>query len=58
LIISLFHQTYVRHYLQFLPDKNNEWRKWMPVIAAARLNERIEPEREALTRMMRNGLNT
>jgi len=56
LIISLFHQAYARQYLQLIPDKNNEWEKWMPVISAARLNERIEPEREALIRMIQNGL--
>jgi hypothetical protein len=29
---------------------------WMPVIAAARLNEGITPEREALIEMMKTGL--
>jgi len=56
LIISLFYQHYSKHYLQFIPDKSNEREKWMPIIAAARLNERIEPEREYLTRLVENGV--
>lgn len=56
LMISLFYQTYSRHYLQLIPDKNHEREKWMPIIAAARLNERIEPERDALIEMIQRGL--
>jgi hypothetical protein len=56
LIIHLFYQIYSKHYLQLIPDINHESEKWMPIIAAARLNERIEPEREALIEMIQRGL--
>lgn len=57
LVIQHFYRSYARRYLELMPDLQNEHMKWMPVIAAARLNERIEPEREALIRMIQNGLN-
>jgi hypothetical protein len=56
LVIDLFHLVYVRRYLELLPDPQNERRKWRPVIAAARLNEHIEPECDALIRMVQAGL--
>ena len=55
MFIKLFYQTYMKQYLKLLPDKNNERKQWMPVIAAARLNEQIEPEREALIEMVKAG---
>lgn len=57
LVIQLFYRSYTQCYLELLPDPQNERRRWMPVIAAARLDERIEPEREALIRMIQDGLN-
>jgi uncharacterized protein (TIGR02172 family) len=54
--INLYHQMYLNHYRSICPDKYNELKKWMPVIAAARLDEQIVPEREALIRMVREGL--
>ncbi len=56
LAISLFYRTYERHYTKQMPDANDERRKWAPVIAAARLNERIEPEWKALVEMVEEGL--
>jgi len=57
LFIELFHMAYVRRYLELLPDPQNERQKWIPVIAAARLDERIEPETQALVEMVKRGLN-
>ena len=57
LVIQLFYRSYARRYLELMPDPQNEREKWMPVIAAARLEERIEPEREALIKMVEDGLN-
>jgi len=51
--IGLYHQMYLKHYQKFLPDNGNELNRWTPVIAAARLNEDIIPEREALIKMMK-----
>lgn len=50
--IQLYHQMYLNHYLKTVPDKSNELKRWSPVIAAARLNENIAPEREALLKMI------
>jgi uncharacterized protein (TIGR02172 family) len=54
--IKLFYQSYARHYLQRMPDTNNERDKWLAVIAAARLAEQIEPEGEALVTIVKKGL--
>jgi aminoglycoside phosphotransferase (APT) family kinase protein len=56
LVIELFHSIYVRHYLELMPDHRNEQQKWIPIVAAARLNERIEPETQALVEVVRRGL--
>jgi len=55
-LISLYHRTYLKHYIQLFPDKNNELKQWTPVIAAARLDEHIERESEALVKMTQDGL--
>jgi len=36
-----------------VPDEQGELSRWVPVMAAARLNEKIEPEREALIETVR-----
>jgi hypothetical protein len=36
-------------------DTKNESNRWAPVIAAARLNEDIVPEREALLKVVKEG---
>jgi uncharacterized protein (TIGR02172 family) len=52
LAIRFFHRMYLNRYLKTLPDKSNELKHWVPVIAAARLNEDIAPEREALLKIL------
>jgi hypothetical protein len=56
LFISLYHDRYLKRYKLLRADDQNELQRWMPVMAAARLDERIEPEREALLHMVREGL--
>jgi Ser/Thr protein kinase RdoA (MazF antagonist) len=53
--IKLYHRTYLNRYQLHLPAGKHEPQRWMPVIAAARLNEEILPEREALTEMVAEG---
>ena len=54
--IQFFHRTYFDRYRAFRQDTTNELRHWMPVIAAARLSENIIPEREALIKIVNEGL--
>ena len=56
LFIEFFHQMYAGYYLQLMPDTNNERDEWLTVNAAARLAEQIEPERDALLQLVREGL--
>lgn len=51
-MVDLYHRTYLNRYRSLVPDAEKEMDRWMPVIAAARLNEGILPEREALIRMV------
>ncbi len=44
-IFRLFHRTYLNQYFAFLPGDKAEYLRWMPIVAAARLNEGI-PEVE------------
>jgi len=53
--IQFFHRMYLNRYLEIVPDKRNELERWAPVIAAARLNEDIVPEREALLEIVQKG---
>ena len=55
LAIRLYHSTYLNRYEALTPDAAGELPRWAPVIAAARLNENIIPEREALTRIVEQG---
>lgn len=50
--IRLYHRAYLHRYQALVPDKEHESSRWMPVIAAARLNEDIIPERETLIKMI------
>jgi len=50
---KLYHRTYLNRYRRLVPDTENEMDRWLPIIAAARLNEDIHPEREALLRMVK-----
>jgi len=52
LFVNLFYKIYLQRYRALQPDLQGEFRGWLPVIAAARLEERIEPEREGLLRMI------
>jgi uncharacterized protein (TIGR02172 family) len=52
LAVRLYHRLYLNRYLKTVPDKSNELKRWAPVIAAARLNEDIAPEREALLKIV------
>jgi aminoglycoside phosphotransferase (APT) family kinase protein len=54
-IVKLYYRTYLNRYLRIVPDTENEVDRWLPIIAAARLNEDIHPEREALLRMVQEG---
>jgi uncharacterized protein (TIGR02172 family) len=56
-VISLYHRTYLKRYFALRPDNENESSRWTPVIAAARLNEDISAERDALLKMVEVGLN-
>jgi len=53
--IRLYHRAYLSRYHALVPDTKNELGRWMPVIAAARLNENIGPERDALIKMVKEG---
>ena len=53
--IKLCHRVYLRRYHALVPDTKNESNRWAPVIAAARLNEDIVPEREALLKVVKEG---
>ncbi len=56
IFIRLYHQAYLKRYMSLIPDGNDDLVKWTPVIAAARLDERIDGEQEALLGMVRAGL--
>jgi hypothetical protein len=56
ILVGLFHQRYLAHYTVLRPDSRAELDRWMPVNAAARLDEDIPPEREALIEMVQEGL--
>jgi uncharacterized protein (TIGR02172 family) len=44
--LRLFHAIYLRRYFRLRPGGKAEYRRWLPVVAAARLNENI-PELES-----------
>jgi uncharacterized protein (TIGR02172 family) len=56
LAIKLYHHVYLNRYHALMSDTKNELNHWAPVIAAARLNENIIPEREALIKIVEEGL--
>jgi Ser/Thr protein kinase RdoA (MazF antagonist) len=43
--IKTFHAEYIRHYFKLHPGGEQEYRRWLPIVAAARLSENI-PELE------------
>lgn len=50
--ISLYYRAYLKRYRSLRPDPENLLSRWLPVIAAARLDENIEPERQALLQLI------
>ncbi len=44
--LRLFHATYLRRYFQLRPGDMSEYRRWLPIVAAARLSENM-PELES-----------
>jgi uncharacterized protein (TIGR02172 family) len=58
LIIKLYHRIYLNRYHALVPDTKNELAHWAPIVAAARLNEDIVPEREALIKIVEEGLDS
>ena len=48
LLRSVFHRLYLRRYLRLRPGSRRQRESWRLPVAAARLNERIPDEREAL----------
>lgn len=52
MLIRLYHRMYLDRYQKFIPDTENEMERWTPVVVAARLNEQIAPEREALLKIV------
>ena len=56
LFIRLFTRTYLNHYKQLTPQEGMGLNDWLPVVAAARLEEKIEPEREGLLDIVEKGL--
>jgi Ser/Thr protein kinase RdoA (MazF antagonist) len=55
MMVRLYHRTYLNRYRALHPDSTNELVRWVPVIAAARLNEEIIPEREILIEIVKKG---
>jgi Ser/Thr protein kinase RdoA (MazF antagonist) len=55
IMVRLYHWIYLNRYRMLIPDTENEMDRWMPVIAAARLNEEIIPEREVLIELVKKG---
>ncbi|HLO16178.1 MAG TPA: aminoglycoside phosphotransferase family protein [Anaerolineales bacterium] len=55
-IIALYHRIYLDRYRALVPDTHKEMSRWMPLIAAARLSEEILPEREALIKIVQEGI--
>jgi uncharacterized protein (TIGR02172 family) len=56
LLIRLYHQVYLNRYKSLTRESEHELGKWMPVIAAARLDERIDKEQETLIGMVQESL--
>ena len=40
-LISLFHSAYIRKYFKLRPGGEDEYRRWLPIVAAARVEENI-----------------
>lgn len=47
---KVLHSAYLRHYFLLRPGGENEYRRWLPIVAAARLSENIPELEQWLTR--------
>jgi aminoglycoside phosphotransferase (APT) family kinase protein len=56
MLVSFYHRVYLNRYIALVPDSENEVDRWRPVIAAARLNEDILPERDELVKIVNGSL--
>ena len=45
ILINTFHSAYLREYFRLRPNGKDEYQRWLPIVAGARLNENI-PELE------------
>lgn len=54
--VTLFHDTYLNHYMQRVPGRESEYQSWLPIVAAARLDEGIGEEQQWLVDEVRRGL--
>ena len=55
-IVRIFHSAYLRHYFKLNPSGREEYNRWLPVIAAARLSENISELEGWLIARAENGL--
>lgn len=53
----LFNYAYLRTYARIRPYRPDRLKTWMPLVAAARLNEKISEEENYLMALIENGLN-
>ncbi len=53
--IRLFHAIYVRQYFLLAPGGKSQYRRWLPVVAAARLSEGITELEDWLLQTVRKG---
>jgi hypothetical protein len=53
LFSGLYHRIYLRTYVNVNRGSGDEHERWLPIVAAARLNEGIAGEREALLQLIR-----
>jgi tRNA A-37 threonylcarbamoyl transferase component Bud32 len=56
LFVRVFYVAYFDRIKQLIPEKEHEHERWLPAVAAARLNEEIKPEREALIAIVQSAL--
>ena len=56
LFVRLFHAVYLRRYFRLCPGGKAEYRRWLPVVAAARLSENIPELEQWLLAQVEKGL--
>jgi hypothetical protein len=56
LVIGFYYRVYRSRYVKLSPEAGKQADQWAPVITAARLNEDIVQEREALIRLVKEGI--